>query len=124
MLATICQCLGSDCRLGCDFAGKTCAHKTIYLWATRLFNSGCAVSTRCFSWWRSGRLLGRLCSVFGRLHQLLVHRDGVAGIGILINGITAWLFASGQKDDLNIKGAFCTWRPIQQYPLAWSWPGW
>lgn len=30
----------------------------------------------------------------------------VAGIGILINGITAWLFLKGRKEDLNIKGAF------------------
>lgn len=30
----------------------------------------------------------------------------VAGIGILINGVTAWLFASGRKGDLNIRGAF------------------
>lgn len=30
----------------------------------------------------------------------------VASIGILINGITAFLFMSGSKDDLNIRGAF------------------
>ncbi|TXM95559.1 cation diffusion facilitator family transporter [Methylobacterium sp. WL116] len=30
----------------------------------------------------------------------------VAAIGILVNGITAWLFASGAKGDINIKGAF------------------
>ncbi|MCB8879692.1 cation transporter [Acidisoma cellulosilytica] len=30
----------------------------------------------------------------------------VALIGIAINGFTAWLFMSGAKDDLNIKGAF------------------
>jgi cobalt-zinc-cadmium efflux system protein len=30
----------------------------------------------------------------------------VAGIGILINGLTAWLFASGRKGDLNIRGAY------------------
>ncbi len=30
----------------------------------------------------------------------------VAGIGIVINGITALLFMKGQKHDLNIKGAF------------------
>ena len=30
----------------------------------------------------------------------------VAAIGILINGITAWLFASGSKGDLNIRGAY------------------
>ncbi len=30
----------------------------------------------------------------------------VAGIGILINGFTAFLFMSGSKNDLNIRGAF------------------
>jgi cobalt-zinc-cadmium efflux system protein len=30
----------------------------------------------------------------------------VAGMGILINGVCAWLFASGRKGDLNIRGAF------------------
>jgi cobalt-zinc-cadmium efflux system protein len=30
----------------------------------------------------------------------------VAGIGILINSITAWLFIRGSKSDLNIRGAF------------------
>ncbi|NDP60793.1 MAG: cation transporter [Oxalobacteraceae bacterium] len=30
----------------------------------------------------------------------------VAGIGIVINGLSAWLFVAGSKDDLNIRGAF------------------
>ena len=30
----------------------------------------------------------------------------VAGVGILVNGVCAWLFASGRKGDLNIRGAF------------------
>ena len=30
----------------------------------------------------------------------------VAGIGVVINGITAFLFLSGRKEDLNISGAF------------------
>jgi len=30
----------------------------------------------------------------------------IAGIGILINGFTAWLFYEGKKHDLNIKSAF------------------
>jgi cobalt-zinc-cadmium efflux system protein len=30
----------------------------------------------------------------------------VAAAGIVVNGITAWLFASGRNDDLNIKGAY------------------
>ncbi len=31
---------------------------------------------------------------------------GVAAAGILVNGITAWLFAAGRKGDLNIRSAF------------------
>ena len=30
----------------------------------------------------------------------------VAAAGVVINGITAWLFMSGSKDDLNLRGAF------------------
>ena len=30
----------------------------------------------------------------------------VAAIGIVINAVTAWLFASGAKDDINLRGAF------------------
>ncbi len=30
----------------------------------------------------------------------------VAAIGIFVNGVTAWLFMSGRKSDLNIRGAF------------------
>jgi len=30
----------------------------------------------------------------------------VAGIGILINGLSAWLFVRGSKNDLNIRGAY------------------
>ena len=30
----------------------------------------------------------------------------VAGVGILVNGLTAWLFASGRGEDINIEGAF------------------
>lgn len=30
----------------------------------------------------------------------------VAAIGVIINGVTAWLFLMDQKDDLNIRGAF------------------
>ncbi len=30
----------------------------------------------------------------------------VAAIGIVINGVTAWLFASGRKDDINLRGVF------------------
>lgn len=46
--------------------------------------------------------------------QQLLHPDPVggltvslvAGVGILINGFSAWLFMSGSKDDVNIRGAY------------------
>eukprot|EP01030_Chromulinospumella_sphaerica_P016696 gene16696-16510_t len=46
--------------------------------------------------------------------QQLIHPDPVggltvslvAGVGILINGFSAWLFMSGSKDDVNIRGAY------------------
>src|SRR5512141_1512515 len=31
---------------------------------------------------------------------------GVAAVGIVINGVTAWLFLSGSKHDINIRDAF------------------
>ena len=30
----------------------------------------------------------------------------VAAVGIVVNGVTAWLFMSGRKSDLNLRGAF------------------
>lgn len=30
----------------------------------------------------------------------------VAAVGIAINGLTAWLFASGRREDINLRGAF------------------
>ncbi len=32
--------------------------------------------------------------------------SAVAGVGIAINALTAWLFASGRKGDINIRGAY------------------
>jgi cobalt-zinc-cadmium efflux system protein len=30
----------------------------------------------------------------------------VAALGIVINGVTAWLFASGRRGDINLRAAF------------------
>lgn len=30
----------------------------------------------------------------------------VAGVGVLVNGFSAWLFMSGSKDDINVRGAY------------------
>lgn len=43
----------------------------------------------------------------------------VAGIGIVVNGVTAFLFMSGAKGDLNIRGAFCTCCPTPWCLWAW-----
>jgi cobalt-zinc-cadmium efflux system protein len=53
-------------------------------------------------------------AIFLEAIQRLIHPEPVAGltvmvvaaIGIGINGISAWLFASGRKGDINIRGAF------------------
>jgi len=46
----------------------------------------------------------------GRFDQVNI-TDGstvmwVAGVGVVVNGVTAWLFLSGSQGDLNIRGAF------------------
>jgi cobalt-zinc-cadmium efflux system protein len=59
-------------------------------------------------------LLVAVGAIFLEAAQRLVHAQEangetvmiVAGIGILINGLTAWLFVSGRKHDINIRGAF------------------
>lgn len=59
-------------------------------------------------------LLAAVGAIAWEAVQRLKHPEPVAGatviivavIGIAINGATAWLFASGRKDDLNIRGAF------------------
>jgi cobalt-zinc-cadmium efflux system protein len=50
--------------------------------------------------WESILRLGSPEPVAG--HTVMI----VAAVGIVINGVTAWLFASGRKGDLNLRGAF------------------
>lgn len=48
-------------------------------------------------------------AVLQLIHPVPVHGPTVsvvAGIGILVNGFSAWLFMKGSKDDLNIRGAY------------------
>jgi len=44
---------------------------------------------------------------------------GVAAAGILVNGLTALLFASGRRDDLNLKGAFVHMAADTLAPGGW-----
>ena len=50
--------------------------------------------------WEAIRRLGSPEPVAGKTMM------AVAGVGILVNAVTAWLFASGRNDDINLKGAF------------------
>jgi cobalt-zinc-cadmium efflux system protein len=50
--------------------------------------------------WEAIQRLGSPESVAGKTVM------AVAAIGIVINAVTAWLFASGSKDDINLRGAF------------------
>ena len=50
--------------------------------------------------WEAIRRLGSPEPVAGKTMM------AVAAIGIVVNAVTAWLFVSGQKDDINLKGAF------------------
>ncbi len=44
----------------------------------------------------------------------------VAGIGVVINAVTAWFFISGKDHDLTIQGGLtCTWRPMHWYRSEW-----
>jgi cobalt-zinc-cadmium efflux system protein len=50
--------------------------------------------------WEAIRRLGTPEPVAGKTMMV------VAAVGILVNAATAWLFASGRKDDINLRGAF------------------
>ena len=43
----------------------------------------------------------------------------VAAVGIVINGLSAWLLMRGSKEDLNIRGAISTWQRMPPYHLPW-----
>ena len=50
--------------------------------------------------WEAIRRLGTPEPVAGKTMM------AVAAVGIVVNAVTAWLFASGRKDDINLRGAF------------------
>ena len=78
------------------------------------FTYGLGRSTILAALMNGGLLLLATGAIFLEAIQRLIHPAPVAGvtvmvvaaIGIAINGISAWLFASGSKGDINIRGAF------------------
>ena len=65
-----------------------------------LFNAVFLLVTASAVSWEALLRLGSPEPVAGRIVVI------VAAIGIFINGVTAWLFASGRKGDINVRGAF------------------
>jgi cobalt-zinc-cadmium efflux system protein len=65
-----------------------------------LFNAAFLLVTVGAISWEAIQRLGSPEVVAGKIVMI------VAAIGIVINGITAWLFASGRKGDINLRGAF------------------
>jgi cobalt-zinc-cadmium efflux system protein len=82
-----------------------------------------ATSRRTYGWRRTSIMAALLNAIFllvtvGAITWEAVRRFakpeqvdasiviGVAAIGVVLNGATAWLFLSGRKTDLNIQGAF------------------
>jgi cobalt-zinc-cadmium efflux system protein len=81
---------------------------------TARFTYGLGRTTILAALLNAGLLLLATGAIFLEAIQRLVHPTSVAGvtvmivaaIGIAVNGVSAWLFASGRKGDLNIRGAF------------------
>ena len=65
-----------------------------------LLNAALLYAALGFILWETVDRLRHPTPVDGGLVMLL------AGIGIAINGFTAWLFRSGQKGDVNVRGAY------------------
>jgi len=95
----------------------------VLAWVAAILAKRTSTERRTYGWKRSTILaalfnaLLLLVGVGGVVWESLVrlgqpdHVEGgvvawVAGLGILVNGFTAWLFLSGQKKDLNVRGAF------------------
>ena len=75
--------------------------------ASKARRSSPRCSTRCSCFSPSARSAGRRSCGCSTPRRSPAGRSWlVAAIGIVVNGFTAWLFASGRKGDLNIRGAY------------------
>ncbi len=81
---------------------------------TARFTYGLGRTTILAALTNAALLLFATGAIFLEAIQRLIHPEPVAGVtvmivaavGIAINGVSAWLFASGRKGDINIRGAF------------------
>lgn len=95
----------------------------VLAWGASYLAKRPATSRRTYGWRRTSIMAALLNAIFLLLtvgaisweavrrfaHQEVVDAHiviGVAAIGIVLNGITAWLFMAGRKTDLNVRGAF------------------
>jgi cobalt-zinc-cadmium efflux system protein len=95
----------------------------VLAWGASVLAQRPATERRTYGWRRTSIMAALLNAVFllvavGAITweavRRFAHREdvdppiviGVAAAGVVINGITAWLFMSGRRTDLNIRGAF------------------
>jgi cobalt-zinc-cadmium efflux system protein len=95
----------------------------VLAWGASYLAKRPATVRRTYGWRRTSIMAALLNAVFLLLTvgaitweavRRFAHREvvdanvviGVAAIGIVLNGVTAWLFMAGRKTDLNIRGAF------------------
>jgi cobalt-zinc-cadmium efflux system protein len=95
----------------------------VLAWGASYLAKQPATERRTYGWRRTSIMAALLNAIFllvavGAITWEALRRFGhreevdanivivVAAIGIVLNGITAWLFVSGRKHDLNIQGAF------------------
>jgi cobalt-zinc-cadmium efflux system protein len=91
--------LGDVLGLGVAWLASVLAQRGSSILAA-LFNAVFLLVTVGGLSWEAIRRLGSPEPVAGKTMM------AVAAIGILVNAVTAWLFASGRKDDINLRGAF------------------
>jgi cobalt-zinc-cadmium efflux system protein len=95
----------------------------VLAWGASYLAKQPATEKRTYGWRRTSIMAALLNAIFllvavgaitwEAVRRFAQHQDvdaniviGVAAIGVVLNGITAWLFMAGRKRDLNIRGAF------------------
>ncbi len=92
-------------------------------WGAHRLASAAATPRRTYGWRRASilaalanalLLIGAVVAISWEASQRFAHPQTaagatimwVAGAGVLVNAVTAWLFMAGRKDDINVRGAF------------------
>ena len=92
--------------MGADRAGTEAAYAAMDLRVAQIVHSGRAGKCNSAAHRGGWNCLGGHTAIRASRTGLGRYRDDCRGIEIVINGVTAFLFMSGRKSDVNIEGAF------------------